>query len=251
MAKIGLEFFRMDTNRYQDIKIKRLKKEFSTSGIAVYDYILTEIYRVKGSFIEWDNCTAFDVSDYFGIKETLVIEIVNYCCAVGLFSKELLTSESILTSKSIQDRYIEMCRRAKRSTAEIPEKYIIVQEETNKVQEEMPNIPEEIDKVNNSKVNNSKVNIPPEVGFNFEKSLLEFGFEKKLVSEWLLIRKKKKAVNTETAFKNFISQIQKSNKLPNEILEIVVSKSWVGFEASWLTNSQHKKQDFNISLNNF
>lgn len=90
--KTGFDYYNVDTDRYQDIKIKRLKKDFGSSGIAVYDYILCEIYRVRGCFIVWDESTAFDVAEYFGLKENLVNEIVNYCCAVGLFDKALLKS---------------------------------------------------------------------------------------------------------------------------------------------------------------
>ena len=79
MAKIGLEYYRFYTNRYQNIKIKRLKREYGCDGIAIYDYILTEIYRDKGCFIEWDESRAFDVADYFNIKESLVNEVVKGC----------------------------------------------------------------------------------------------------------------------------------------------------------------------------
>ncbi|MDR2858937.1 MAG: DUF4373 domain-containing protein [Mediterranea sp.] len=85
--KIGLSFYTLDTDRYQDIRIKKLKKEIGCIGIAVYDYILCEIYRVKGCFLEWDKSTAFDVADYLGLKETQVNEVVNYCCVVGLLIK--------------------------------------------------------------------------------------------------------------------------------------------------------------------
>lgn len=112
--KIGLAYYNVETDRYQDIKIKRLKKDFGCNGIAVYDYLLCEIYRDKGCFIEWDESTVFDVAEYFGLKENLVKEIVNYCAYVGLFNKELLCRESVLTSRSIQQRYIDTCARAKR-----------------------------------------------------------------------------------------------------------------------------------------
>ena len=121
--KIGLNYYNVDTDRYQDIKIKRLKKDFGCPGIAVYDYILCEIYRVKGCFIEWDESTAFDVSDYFGIKETLVNEIVTYCGVVGLFNKGLLTRGNILTSSAIQRRYLDACIKAKRANCEIPKNF--------------------------------------------------------------------------------------------------------------------------------
>jgi len=64
--KTGFDYYNVDTNRYQDMKIKRLKKSFGCNGVSVYDYILCEIYRVRGCFVEWDENTAFDVADYFG-----------------------------------------------------------------------------------------------------------------------------------------------------------------------------------------
>lgn len=134
--KTGLAYYNVETDRYQDIKIKRLKKDFGCNGIAVYDYLLCEIYRDKGCFIEWDESTVFDVAEYFGLKENLVKEIVNYCAYVGLFNKELLSSESVLTSRSIQQRYIDTCTRAKRKNFKIPEKYEIITEESDKLPEE-------------------------------------------------------------------------------------------------------------------
>lgn len=149
--KTGFDYYNVDTDRYQDIKIKRLKKDFGTSGIAVYDYILCEIYRVRGCFLVWDESTAFDVAEYFGLKESLVNEIVNYCGVVGLFSKALLTGGSIISSRSIQRRFIEMSTRAKRKDFKIPK-------EINIIQEESEIIPEVCDKGKESKVNNSFTN---------------------------------------------------------------------------------------------
>ena len=150
--KIGLSYYNIDTDRYQDIKIKRLKKDFGCSGIAVYDYILCEIYRVKGYFLVWDENTAFDVADYFGLKETLVKDIVDYCCAVGLFDKELLTSEKILTSSSIQLRYIEMCNRAKRINIKIQEEYSKLREVCPKKEEVCRKVKESKERKESTKV---------------------------------------------------------------------------------------------------
>ena len=140
--KTGLAYYNVETGRYQDIKIKRLKKDFGCNGIAVYDYLLCEIYRDKGCFLEWDESTVFDVAEYFGLKENLVKEIVNYCAFVGLFNKELLCRESVLTSRSIQQRYIDTCTRAKRKNFKIPEKYVILTEESPKMTEEYKNTTE-------------------------------------------------------------------------------------------------------------
>lgn len=185
--KIGLTFYRTDTDRYHDIKIKKLKREFNCCGIAVYDYILCQIYRINGCFIMWDEGTAFDVADYFGLKETLVKEIVNYCCAVGLFNKELLTSGNLLTSQSIQLRYREMCISAKRSFINIPAKFYLLPEEDRILLEEVPEITEEIDKgkesSNINKNNDRNIYIPTPV-VNLEKRQEVSTFVNGIVSQW-------------------------------------------------------------------
>lgn len=163
--KTGFPFYAADTDRFQDLRIKRLKKDMGCDGFAVYEYILNEIYRVKGCFLVWDENTAFDVADYWGLKETKVEEIVRYCCAVGLFDKALLSNGSVLTSPSIQSRYIEMCIRSKRKEIKIPEEYAKIPEESLKLLEEYRKKTEVCRKVKNSidiiDSNNNPESIPP------------------------------------------------------------------------------------------
>lgn len=135
-CKTGLLYYNVDTDRFQDMRIKRLKKDFGCDGYAVYQYILNEIYRVRGCFLVWDESTAFDVAEYWGLKETKVNEIVRYCCHVGLFNKELLSNGRVLTSSSIQSRYVNMCMRSRRKEIVIPEEYDILPEESRIVMEE-------------------------------------------------------------------------------------------------------------------
>lgn len=155
-TKQGLSYYNVDTDRYSDRRIKRLKKTFGGNGLAVYDYILCECYRDKGCGLEWDNDTAFDVAEYFGLKETLIEEIVRYCGSVGLFNKALL-SRGIITSQSIQKRYLTMCSRAKRTVAIIPEEWKILPEECDILPEEKTITPDRarILKEKKSKVNNN------------------------------------------------------------------------------------------------
>ena len=84
----------------------------------------------------WDESTAFDVAEYWGLKETKVNEIVRYCCAVGLFDKALLSNGNVLTSSSVQSRYVEMCIRARRKEIIIPEQFDILPEKSRKMLEE-------------------------------------------------------------------------------------------------------------------
>jgi hypothetical protein len=69
---------------------------------------------------------------------------------------------------------------------------------------------------------------------SFLASLLEHGFDEKLSLEWMEVRKQLKAVNTETAFNSFISQVQKHGGDRNHILRKCVERSWKGFNANWL-----------------
>lgn len=159
-TKIGLSYFAVDTDIFQDRKIKQLKRNFGCPGIAILFYLLAEVYRDKGCGLEWDENTALDVADYLGVKETLVDEVVKYCGAVGLFDTTLLTS-GIITSAAIQRRYVEMSKRAKRTTIEIPEKWRIITEDSTNIPETFPNtsrnIPETfLPKENKSKEKESK-----------------------------------------------------------------------------------------------
>ena len=72
--------------------------------------------------------------------------------------------------------------------------------------------------------------------FDFRKSLIEYGFEENLVDDWLKVRKTKKATNTETAFKAFISEIESKYCNINEMLQMSVTNSWSGFKHIWVEN---------------
>jgi len=69
--------------------------------------------------------------------------------------------------------------------------------------------------------------------FDFFDAMIQLGFDSKLSEEWLLVRKNKKATNTETALKTFCTEIAKSGKDKNVILEICVAMSWSGYKATW------------------
>lgn len=155
-TKIGLSYFAVDTDIFQDRKIKQLKRNFGCPGIAILFYLLAEVYRDKGCGLEWDENTALDVADYLGVKETLVDEVVKYCGAVGLFDATLLTS-GIITSEAIQRRYVEMSKRAKRTTIEIPEKWRIITEDSANIPETLPNTSRNIPEIFLPKEKKSKV----------------------------------------------------------------------------------------------
>lgn len=74
------------------------------------------------------------------------------------------------------------------------------------------------------------------VKFVFKSELEKMGADKQLVSDWLVVRKGKKAANTETALKGFVSQVEKTGLELNTVLKICVDNSWSGFKQDWLSN---------------
>lgn len=76
--------------------------------------------------------------------------------------------------------------------------------------------------------------------FDFRKALIQENFDPKLVSDWIQVRKAKRAANTETAFKIFLNQILQAERLKgidrNELLELTVSRSWQTFKLEYLEN---------------
>ena len=85
---------------------------------------------------------------------------------------------------------------------------------------------------------------PPEgVSFDFRMALLKYGLDDTLVNEWIQVRKKKRAVNSETAYNGFIRELEKASLPKNDVLRICVEKSWIGFDAAWIAQEKTKNFD--------
>jgi len=80
----------------------------------------------------------------------------------------------------------------------------------------------------------------PPLAFSFFDSLIFLGAKKELVSDWIKVRKTKKLTNTETALKNFKSELLKSGKDINFVLDKCVVNSWGGFNSDWIKDEKPK-----------
>lgn len=116
MNRNGLKYYHAETARFQDIKIKRLKKKYGCQGYAVFSYVENEIFRVEGSYIQFDEDQAFDCAEYWAIEEKEVYDIIDFCAEIGLFNTQLWKEQAILSSRYIQESYLQICRRAKKQT---------------------------------------------------------------------------------------------------------------------------------------
>lgn len=100
---------------------------------------------------------------------------------------------------------------------------------------------QEKEEVQEEEKDKEEITIPP-TAFNFYKSLISIGAESKLANEWLAVRKKKKATDTETAFDGFVREMNKGGLDINSTLRICIEKSWSGLKASWLENEKPKQE---------
>lgn len=241
--RVGLSYYSVDTDRYLDIRIRRLVKAFGCDGIAVYDYLLCNIYRVKGCFAAWDESTAFNVAEYLRLKESVVLEIVRYCGVVGLFNKELL-SRGIITSAAIQRRYIDTCIRAKRKNLEIPEFCRILPEETAKLPEESPNTPEFCREVKKSIISSpyvEDINNPPLYPPEGEEDYIPTEF----VTLWDKFKGKRKSLTDD--YKDFC---KKTEGLVIDYVKLQRSAQFAKnvYFQTWLNDFFRKKSRRNIDL---
>lgn len=176
--KVGLDYFPLDVDFFQDIRIRKLRSEYKCDGIAVYIYLLCQIYR-QGYYMSWrDNADdlTFLIKDEMRVSSEEILSILDYSVKIGLFDSEMWEKHGVLTSKSIQERYYFICREAKRkvsmtafsliSTEETP----INPEETKVNSEETPEnlefTPINSEFSTQSKEKKSKINIkknPPTV----------------------------------------------------------------------------------------
>jgi len=91
---------------------------------------------------------------------------------------------------------------------------------------------------NNKTPKGVNISIPP-TPFNFRQSLIGLGVEVEVADAWLQVRKAKKGVNTEIAFKAVakeIAQAQAAGYSANDCIRLAVEKSWAGFKWEWMEN---------------
>lgn len=265
-VKQGFNYFSLDVDIFSDIKIRKLIKNHSGRALSVYICVLAFIYR-NGYYVLNDEDFGFIVSEQTGDKVEFIEAVLDYCVKVGLFSAEMF-EQGVYTSKGVQERYLAMCKASRRNI--VFSEYTLISSEEMGINSEEIAINSEKTPIKKSKVNNisflekkkqksacvdfdegeknnqplkaQKETSPPVAPapppFNFRKAMLSEGFAPELVDEWLKIRKAKKAINTERAFKTFIEQVRKTNQDINTVLSIIVQKQWKGFEADWLHSTQ-------------
>lgn len=125
----GLDYFPFDVDFFSDRKIKRLKARYGTDAIAVYLYLICEIYR-SGYYIEYSDDLILDISDELNISENATRQIIDFLLSRSLFDDTLAKSDKVLTAASVQRRYQEAKKGSKREFEVEARYWLLKAEET-------------------------------------------------------------------------------------------------------------------------
>lgn len=129
--KNGLDYFPVDTDIFEDDKLKRIFNDHGLVGEAIAIRLLCKIYR-NGAWLLWNN----DISETLlykvraKVRPNKLRQIVDDLVTIGFFDQKIFQTFQVLTSNGIQRRYINICRQLHRQII-IPEDYLINSEETD------------------------------------------------------------------------------------------------------------------------
>lgn len=131
--KTGLDYFPFDVNFFSDKKIRILKARYGTNGIAIYVYLLCEVYR-NGYYIVWDADYKYLVADDLNLSDGLIEQVMKFLVERSLLTSILLDTDTILTSPGIQRRFQEAVKervRASKQPVEVKaELWLLSKDET-------------------------------------------------------------------------------------------------------------------------
>ena len=82
--------------------------------------------------------------------------------------------------------------------------------------------------------------------FDFLKSLTDNEVELTVAKDYIALRKAKKCVQTETAFKALANEASKANLSIADAVAICCKKSWGGFDASWIKPEDRPKKESEV-----
>ena len=111
--KDGISYFSFDVDFLNDIKVRKIKRQFGNDGIVVVISLLANVYRDRGYYMPWDEDTAFVVADEVNVDEDVVASVVAKALEVGMFDQEMYDKHKILTSRGIQKRFLKAAERRK------------------------------------------------------------------------------------------------------------------------------------------
>lgn len=109
-TKQGLDYFSLDTNI--DTKLELFEAEHGLAGFGFLIKLFQKIYS-NGYYYEWNEDEQLLFSKQINVDINQINVYINSALKRNIFSKEIYEKYNILTSRGIQKRFLEACRRRK------------------------------------------------------------------------------------------------------------------------------------------
>ena len=203
----GVEYFPLNVNFINDLKVRKLLLSCGAEAIAVLIYLLSTIYKDEGYYVEIHedeiDLIALDVN----VTPEFVLKVINKACEVRFFDVNLYNNFNILTSKGIQERYLKITERRKNSV--VITQFNLINVDINSVN------------VNNNSINvdNNSVNVYKSTQSKVKKRKVQKSTEKSLSNDsvknvYLTETKKRDCMNKKIyeLYLNGIGQISPTIK---------------------------------------
>jgi hypothetical protein len=236
--KEGLDYFPLDTNIELDDKFALINAKYGITGYGVIVKMFTKIYGDKGYYYGWNENTQLLFSARIGVEVNKVIEIINDAVRWEIFDKKMFEKYQILTSKRIQETFLEAAKRRRR--IEILKQFLLLNGDNVYIKGENVYIIDENayileqskvkeskvkkSKVKESKVNNKDIHTPHKKKYADFVSLTEEEYQK-LISQYGEDNTKA-FINKLNVFKGANGKKYKSDYLAilNWVVEAVLNK---------------------------
>ena len=193
----GVEYFPLNVNFINDLKVRKLLLSCGAEAIAVLIYLLSTIYKDEGYYVEIHedeiDLIALDVN----VTPEFVLEVINKACEVRFFDVNLYNNFNILTSKGIQERYLKITERRKNS--------VVI------TQFSLINVNNNLINVNNNliNVNNNSINV-----YDNEQSKVKKSKEKK---------SKEKSLSNDSVKNVYLTQTEERDCMNKKIYELYLN----------------------------
>ena len=124
--KQGLDYFPLDVDFLQDIKVRKIAKAQGLRSIPVLICLLSNIYRTDGYYLRWDGDMPFLIAEESGVEEGVVTEVLSKAQKVDFFDAEIFETYRVLTSRGIQKRYFLAVKSVKRKEIAVVEEFLLI-----------------------------------------------------------------------------------------------------------------------------
>ena len=123
--KEGLDFFPVDVNMDEDDKILIIEADFGVEGFGILMKILLRIYRQHGYYMVMTLREQKLFAKRINVDINTVNAVINSAINENIFNKNLYETFGILTSKGIQNRYVQAVER--RKSINLIKDYILIE----------------------------------------------------------------------------------------------------------------------------